>query len=75
MVLCPPLLEFLLNLSLALAFLCRLLLEKMTCAKELADVQAKLEEFKGAEITRFLDPNLVHPSKWANRSEAIVQIL
>jgi ParB family chromosome partitioning protein len=39
-------------------------------AKELADVQAKLEEFKGAEIARFLDPNLVQPSKWANRSEA-----
>jgi hypothetical protein len=30
MVLCPPLLELLLNLSPALAFLCRLLLEKMT---------------------------------------------
>ena len=38
-------------------------------SKELADVQAKLEQFEGAEITRALDPRLVHPSKWANRSE------
>lgn len=46
-------------------------------SRELADVQSKLEEataklgqFDGAEVARLLDAKLIHPSRWANRSEA-----
>jgi ParB family chromosome partitioning protein len=46
-------------------------------AKDLAQAQAQLaaanrsaERFVGAELVRALDPKLVKPSRWANRSEA-----
>ena len=46
-------------------------------ARDLAQVQAQLaaanrnvERFVGAELVRALDPKLVKPSRWANRSEA-----
>jgi len=46
-------------------------------SRELADVQGKLDEatarlgqFDGAGVARPLDAKLVHPSRWANRSEA-----
>ncbi len=46
-------------------------------SKELVDVQLKLDaatamlgQFDGAEVTRLIDPKLIHPSRWANRNEA-----
>ena len=46
-------------------------------SKELAEVQSKLDaatarlgQFDGAEVTRFIDAKLIHQSRWANRNEA-----
>lgn len=41
--------------------------------KEADDLRDRLKEFEGASPVRLLDPETVHPSRWANRHEASFQ--
>ncbi len=44
--------------------------QQSAAVREVEDLRARLQEFDGARVARWLEPSRIAPSRWANRHEA-----